>query len=145
MDQIIYIVLVLLILWCSVRFLKQRERFYNEEPILKRLKQDCAKLDKRINSIDFYPADESYTEDKKRIYLCLRDEHDNYYDYNMLLYVAIHECAHALTKVIDVEHKTDEFRNMFRSLLDKAEKLGIYDPSKEIIENYCRVKRKSIF
>ena len=63
----------------------------------------------------------------------------------MLLYVTIHECAHALTKVIDVEHKTDEFKNMFRSLLDKAAKIGIYDPSKEIIENYCRVKRKSLF
>ena len=28
----------------------------------------------------------------------------------MLMYVAIHECAHALTDVIDPEHKTDEFK-----------------------------------
>jgi hypothetical protein len=26
--------------------------------------------------------------------------------------------------------------------LQKAEKLGLYDPSKEIIENYCKIKNK---
>jgi hypothetical protein len=141
-SNIIYIVIILIILLSSVRYFKRQERFHNEEPIIARIKFDCSKLDDIIKTIDFYPADESYTEDKKRIYLCLRDENDNYYDYNMLMYVAIHECAHALTDVIDPEHKTIEFKTTFQNLLQKAEKLGLYDPSKEIIENYCKIKKK---
>jgi hypothetical protein len=141
-SNIIYIVIILIILLSSIRYFKRQERFHNEEPIIARIKFDCSKLDDIIKNIDFYPADESYTEDKKRIYLCLRDENDNYYDYNMLMYVAIHECAHALTDVIDPEHKTIEFKTTFQNLLQKAEKLGLYDPSKEIIENYCKIKKK---
>ena len=140
-SNLFYIIIIILILLSSVRYFKKQERYHNEEPIIARLKFDCSKLDDRIKTVDFYPADESYTEDKKRIYLCLRDENDNYYDYNMLMYVSIHECAHALTDVIDPEHKTDEFKNMFQTLLQKAEKLDLYDPSKEIIENYCKVKK----
>ena len=141
-SNILYIVVILIILLSSVRYFKRQERFHNEEPIIARIKFDCSKLDDKIKTIDFYPADESYTEDKKRIYLCLRDENDKYYDYNMLMYVAIHECAHALTDVIDPEHKTVEFKTTFQNLLQKAEKLGLYDPSKEIIENYCKIKKR---
>ena len=140
-SNLFYIIIIILILLSSVRYFKKQERYHNEEPIIARLKYDCSKLDDRIKIVEFYPADESYTEDKKRIYLCLRDENDKYYDYNMLMYVAIHECAHALTDVIDPEHKTDEFKNMFQNLLQKAESLGLYDPTKEIIENYCKIKK----
>jgi hypothetical protein len=141
-SNLLYIAVIFIILLSSVRYFKRQERFHNEEPIIARIKFDCSKLDDKIKTIDFYPADESYTEDKKRIYLCLRDENDKYYDYNMLMYVAIHECAHALTDVIDPEHKTVEFKTMFQNLLQKAEKLGLYDPSKEIIENYCKIKKR---
>ena len=141
-SNLLYIAVILIILLSSVRYFKRQERFHNEEPIIARIKFDCCKLDDKIKTIDFYPADESYTEDKKRIYLCLRDENDKYYEYNMLMYVAIHECAHALTDVIDPEHKTVEFKTTFQNLLQKAEILGLYDPSKEIIENYCKIKKR---
>ena len=141
-SNLFYVIIIFIILVSSVRYFKQQERYHYEEPIIAKLKFDCSKLDDRIKNVDFYPADESYTEDKKRIYLCLRDENDKYYDYNMLMYVAIHECAHALTDVIDPEHKTNEFKTTFQNLLQIAEQLGLYDPSKEIIENYCKVKRK---
>jgi len=140
--NILYLTIILIVLFCSIRYFKRKERFMIEEPMIARIKFDCCKLDDKIASLNFYPGDESYTENKKNIYLCLRDENDNYYDYNMLIYVAIHECSHALTTVIDVEHKTDEFKNMFQSLLHKAERLGIYDPKKEIIQNYCKIKKK---
>mgnify|MGYP003705597609 CR=1 FL=1 len=32
---------------------------------------------------------------------------------------------------------------MFQTLLQKAEQLGLYDPSQEIIENYCKVKKRN--
>ena len=141
-SNLFYIIIIIIILLYSVKYFKKQERFHNEEPMIARIKFDCSKIDDQIKNIDFYPADESYTEDKKKIYLCLRDENNNYYDYNMLMYVAIHECAHALTDVIDPEHKTNEFKTMFQNLLQKAEQLGLYDPSKEIIENYCKIKKR---
>ena len=141
-SNLFYIIIIIIILLYSVKYFKKQERFHNEEPMIARIKFDCSKIDDQIKNIDFYPADESYTEDKKRIYLCLRDENDNYYEYNMHMYVGIHECAHALTDVIDPEHKTNEFTTMFQNLLQKAEQLGLYDPSKEIIENYCKIKKR---
>jgi hypothetical protein len=110
-----------------------------QDPLIRKIKYDVTKLDPRIESIDFFAGDESYTEDKEKIFLCLKDENNNYYDYNMLMYVAIHECSHALTDVIDVEHITPEFRGVFESLLKKAEKLGIYDPQVPLEEHYCGI------
>lgn len=104
-----------------------------------KIKYDVSKLDPRIDKLDFFPSDESYTEDKTKIFLCLKDENGNYYDYNMLMYVAIHECSHALTDVIDVHHVTPEFRGMFESLLIKATKMGLYNPSSPLVSSYCGV------
>ena len=106
--------------------------YHNEEPIIARLKFDCSKLDDRIKTVEFYPADESYTEDKKRIYLCLRDENDKYYDYNMLMYVSLHELAHAFSQGVDTSHSSKEFKDNFRDLLKKGEQLGLYDPKKPL-------------
>lgn len=111
------------------------------DPLINRIKQDVSKLDHRISNIAFYSSTESYTEDKDKIFLCLKDdEKGEYYDYNTLIYVAIHECAHALTDVIDLEHVTPEYRNMFKYLLDKATSIGIYDPSKPLPNHYCKIK-----
>ena len=34
------------------------------------------------------------------MHLCLKDENGNYYDDNMIIYVALHELAHIATKMI---------------------------------------------
>lgn len=138
MDILLIISLLLIFYICLVNFYKRRVIYYND-PLIKKIKFDVSKLDSRIANIDFYSSNESYTEDKKKIFLCLKDENGKYYDYNMLIYVAIHECSHALTDVIDVEHKTPEFRGMFEYLLNKASQIGIYDPHAPLRENYCGV------
>lgn len=111
-----------------------------QDPLIEKLKGDVSKLDDRISKIEFYAGNESYTEDKNKIFLCVKDEtNGEYYDYNTLIYVAIHECAHALTDVIDLEHKTPEYRYMFKSLLDRATLIGIYDPNKPLPSTYCKI------
>ena len=55
------------------------------------------------------------------------------------MYVAIHECSHALTDVIDIEHITPEFKGMFESLLNKAVKLGLYNSQTPLEEHYCGI------
>lgn len=140
MDFVLLILLiVLLILYFKYKY---KSRKIYKDPLIKRIKYDVSKLDDRISRIDFYSSDESYTEDKTKIFLCLKDENGKYYDYNMLIYVAIHECSHALTKVIDVEHITPEFRNMFETLLKKAADVGIYNPNAPLVEHYCGIDLK---
>lgn len=120
-------------------FIAQQEK---DEPILSILKRDMCKLDPRIKPIQFYSSNESYAEDKSRIYLCLKDENENYYDYNVLIYVCIHECAHVLTPIYDNEHKTKEFIDTFHNLLRKAKELNIYNKNKPFPNTYCGVCMK---
>ena len=137
MDLILLFTLIAIFIICLYN-LKYKRKIY-QDPLIRKIKYDVSKLDPRIANIDFFSSDESYTEDKQKIFLCLKDENGNYYNYNMLMYVAIHECSHALTDVIDVEHITPEFRGMFEYLLNKAAKMGLYDPKSPLNEHYCGV------
>ena len=109
---------------------------YND-PMIERIRNDLLKIDERVAYLKFYASNESFTEDKKNVYLCLKDKNGEYYDYNMLMYVSLHELAHAFSKSVDENHTTDEFKNNFRKLLKKAEDIGIYDPKKPLIYDYC--------
>lgn len=137
MDLVLIVALLVLIL-LYIYNINYKRKIY-QDPLIKKIKYDVSKLDSRIVDIDFYSSDESYTEDKDKIFLCLKDEMGKYYDYNMLMYVAIHECSHALTDVIDVEHITPEFRGMFETLLKKASKIGLYDSTAPLEEHYCGI------
>lgn len=137
MTEIIILIILLILIGLCVHHYTKRPIY--RDPLILRIKHDVSKLDERISRLDFYSSDESYTEDKNKIFLCLKDKDGNYYDYNMLIYVAIHECSHALTDVVDVEHVTPEFRGMFEYLLQKAYKLGLYNPEKPLVNNYCGI------
>ena len=76
----------------------------------------------------------SFTINKSRVNLCLKDKEGNYYDDNMLMYVALHELAHVMCD--EIGH-TDKFHEIFDKLLEKAAAYGIYDPSIPPISNYC--------
>lgn len=108
------------------------------DPLLYKIKNDLLLVDSRIKNISFYASNESFTEDKKRIYLCLKDKDNNYYPYNMLIYVALHEIAHVLSPNIDLNHTTPEFINNFSNLIKKATELKLYDPSLPMVEHYCK-------
>lgn len=70
----------------------------------------------------------SYSVDKgKKIVFCLRskDEKRELTDMNTIMFVAIHELAHIMTK--SVGH-TEEFWSNMRYLLKKGIKIGVYKP-----------------
>lgn len=135
---VIFICIIILFLILAAYNLCARGQKY-QDPLITKLRQDVLQLDPRIADLEFYSSDESYCEDKKRIYLCLRDENGEYYSYNMLMYVVTHELAHALSEGIDTKHVTPAFRNKFAELLQKAAELGIYDPSIPLVTHYCHV------
>ena len=105
--------------------------------MIERIRNDLLKVDPRVQNLKFYASNESFTEDKKFVYLCLKDENGEYYDYNMLMYVCLHELAHAFSESVDEDHTTKEFRDNFQMLLDKAEKIGLYNPNIPLNYNYC--------
>jgi len=115
-----------------------RKRNFSD-PIIDKLKNDVEQLDPRIKNLNFHGSNVSETINKKNVYLCVKDSNGNYYDYNMLIYVTLHECAHAISKAIDEDHSntSQEFMDNFKMLLDRAEKLGIYNPNIPKVEKYC--------
>ena len=151
---ILFLIIVGFIVWLIVT---QLEEFsLQSDPKLKLLKEkikplfsknkqysgilSCLNNRKNIlNEITLYKGDKSYTINKQKIYLCLRDENGEYYNDMMLLHVLIHEICHCLCD--EIGH-TEKFNDMLDALLDEASKMGVYDKNYELIQNYCTYNDK---
>lgn len=108
------------------------------DPKIDELRNKLIQVEPRAQNLVFRASDQSFTEDKKYVYLCLKDKNTGqYYDDNMLMYVCLHELAHAISKTVDEQHTGDEFNNNFKMLLKKAEQLGFYDSKKPLNYSYC--------
>jgi len=111
---------------------KRMEPLFQGEPLTGNL----AGLNRnKLNSIQIKEDNqESYTINKKDIYMCLYDEKGRYYHINNLLYVFGHELAHTLCPE---EGHGKHWETIFTELLTEMTKRGIYDPNIPMIENYC--------
>ena len=136
-DPLFYIIGIFLIVYCVFRILKTYKR--GHDPLIERIKFDLIQIHPKAKYINYFACDSSYTEDKKDMCLCLKDDKGVYYPYNMLMYVSIHELAHAISKSVDESHTGKEFLTNFDELLDKATKLGLYNPNEPLVYNYCGV------
>jgi hypothetical protein len=111
------------------------EEFKKEDPMLYKIKNKIRLLNpEMVDRIILLEDTKSYTINKKKVYLCLKDENGEYYEDNMLMFVAIHELAHVLCD--EIGH-TDKFQSIFQELLNRASELDIYDPSVAPVQNYC--------
>lgn len=107
------------------------------DPLIFRIRNDLLKVDPRAAELSFAASDRSFTDNKTKVYLCLKDDDGNYYPYNMLMYVALHELAHAISKSEDPNHVGNEFLENFDILLKKASDKQVYDPSQPLVMDYC--------
>ena len=100
---------------------------YNDNPDDENIKQMKHKFNPdNITESSHKNKYTSYSVNKgERVVFCLRsrDEQENLIDTNTLMFVALHELAHIMTKSIG---HTDEFWTNFRYLLKEAVKLNIY-------------------
>ena len=125
----------LLLLACAyLVFRSTTEYFRVSDPLLRELREQLSVLDDRLRDVQIYEGNKSYTVNKKRVYICLKDKNGRYYNRNMLVYVICHEYAHLLC---DENHHTDKFYDIFQDLLERAAKRGLYNPSIVPLENYC--------
>lgn len=137
MIKLFFYIMLIIIILLGLGFIiyNQIIEYYQQlDPMLQVIQDTLSPLHQKVQDITFYEGNKSYTINKKKIYLCLRDKNKEYYDFNMLLYVAIHELAHVLCD--EIGH-TSKFNHIFHKLLEKAESIKIYDPNKPIIQNYC--------
>jgi len=126
---------ITLLFLLSVLLFQWKEHYDQRDPMLWKIKQTLSPLHPAIARIQWYEGNKSYTLNKQKIYLCLKKPGThNYYPFNMLLYVALHEISHVLCN--EIGH-TDKFQYIFSSLLEKAVESGIYDPSQPILKDYC--------
>ena len=109
--------------------------YQEQDPKILEIKKKLAIIEpKTVHNLRFFANNKSFTINKSRVNLCLKDKEGNYYDDNMLMYVALDELAHVMCD--EIGH-TDKFHEIFDKLLEKAAAHGIYDPSIPPISNYC--------
>ena len=87
-----------------------------------------------FEELSFYKGNKSYTINKEKVFLCLKDKNEKYYDMNTLIFVTLHEISHALCD--EIGHTT-KFNKIFDELLQKAAKMKVYDPNTPIVQDYC--------
>lgn len=132
---IVLSIFFILFIIMSILYYKKQEHYKvatddisNE--MFENLKLDLAKLyPHQLSNLDLkglvscVPED-SFTEDKKKVCICLRNKNGEFYPYSKLLKIGIHELAHVMSKQHDPEHTTPEFINNYTYLMNKAYELG---------------------
>ena len=117
-----------------------RKRNKQTDDKLQEIKEKLTLVDPRANNINFYVnSDESYSQGKRDIFMCLRNSKGEYHDDNFLMYVGLHELAHALIPY-DTSQHPPEFEDFFNKLKTKAKHKGLYDPDIPFPSEYCKKK-----
>ena len=113
-----------------------RSEFYKSFPDLKLkyLQNKIAQVIPEAANVQMVGSDQAFTINKKKVYICLKDDKQQYYSDNMLTYVILHELAHVFSKSFD---HTLEWEMIFTNLLKRCEQARIYDPKQPIVANYC--------
>lgn len=132
-SRLVLFVFVLFIILFIAILQYNKEMFRHDDKITE-LKYRVGKVFPLVNELEIYVGEKSYTINKEKIFLCLKDKNEKYYDSNMLVYVLLHELSHVLND--EVGHGA-KFQQIFNEVLDKATEAGIYDPNKPLIQNYC--------
>lgn len=117
----------------------------DQSNVMKELKARLVMVDPSFSNIDIREGYSSYTANKSVVYLCTRDpQTGNYYDLNTLMYVALHECTHVISKSYEHSKKhSKQFYDTFNVLLQRAAAVRVYDPSIPLPRMYCGIKMKN--
>lgn len=136
-NTLLYVLIGIVFLGCIAWWTMYtiKENHLQDDPMLWQLKGMIEPLHPKFKTLKLYKGAKSYTINKEKIYMCLKDEKGEYYPTNTLVYVLLHEAAHYLNRD-DIGH-TEKFHTIFQDLIDKATELGIYNPSLPPEENYC--------
>jgi hypothetical protein len=137
---IIIVILFVVIVAVAISSASSREYISDKHPVIDEIKRRFGMINPKYAKIPIHIGHKSFTEDKTVITLCIEDpETKKQYSINVLMYVALHELAHCLTKADGKESHGDEFKANFATLLKEAAEKGVYDPSQSIPTTYCGI------
>ena len=125
--------MVVALIVCGVAW-QLRDLFVHVDPVIVRLKERVMSVFPELAPLVVNEDRASYTWNKHRIYLCVRDREGNVYADDILMNVLLHEIAHTLCD--EVGH-TDKFHAIFQGLLDRAAAAGIYNHT-AVPRDYCQ-------
>ena len=144
MCIILLALIIILILFLFYHYTR-KENFTNENEYVTKLKKIISIIDPEFSDLEIYPGKESVTVDKKRIYVCLRDpDTKEYYPFDVMLYVTLHEIAHLKSKTYSIKNHNEEFKLNFNELLSQAHNKGILQKDVDVPKNYCKKERMNI-
>lgn len=136
-ELIIPGLVVLYLLFCMIE--NKRHEYLStpdENKYIEHLQAKCLHVvDDSVKKVPIKPYKSSFTENKNKIFVCTKDKKGNYFSENDLVYVLLHEYAHATTKVKEAEHGPAWLKN-FNRYLERAKELKIYDPSQPLSMEY---------
>lgn len=138
-NVLIYLSVVVFLVYLFQTFFPRKEN-----PIIKVIKHRLGKIDPNLSKIPIFVNDESYTINKKAIFICIKDPKTNDISHiNTLMYVVLHEIAHMYTTETEYfdNGKVNEHGPVFKSNLDKLLELahthGVYDKTIPFPQTYC--------
>lgn len=136
-NEKVILVMVVCLVMIAAFVLRPRSYYSHDHPMLDVVRENFSKLNPEYAKIPLREGDSAYTENKSVITLCLKDpETGGYYDMNTIMYVALHELSHMVSKT---HGHNQEFRENFSTILRQAASKGIYDPQQSIPVTYCGV------
>jgi hypothetical protein len=139
--SILFLLIIIILVYIVYNKNKNKNKIYvYNDPMLNKIYKDLEKLVPNLSKLDIrlYGANDTLTENKKKIYLCLKHPNGTYYDYNTILYIAIHELAHVLNDEYDTTgNHGAKFNQINEVLLKRAESLNLIDLNKPIKYDMC--------
>ena len=89
MDGASVVILIIVVVLFFVILVKSYDR--NDEQMIRRIKRDLEEIYPGINLTCIITSGQNtYTDNKKLVYILLRDDDGKFYDYNTLLYASIY-------------------------------------------------------
>ena len=80
---VLFLLVVVLIIYATMNI---RERLLPYDPKIDDLKRRLLLVHKKTKDLQFYHDKKSYTINKRKVHLCVKDKDGDYYDDNMLIY-----------------------------------------------------------
>ena len=131
---VVIVIFFIIVLWASYMYFHEKALMEDYEII--RLRTKLLPSFPELAKVKLMKGSSSYTINKYKVFICLRDKKTNsMYDDNMLIYVILHELAHTLCN--EIGH-TEKFKEIFFSLLQRAENHGLYQPDLPRPLDYCQ-------
>lgn len=142
----LYGMIGILVLGILLLIIFRKKEGFSESPeqeYIRKLKTLVSLVNPEFDKLKIYPGKESVTVDKKKIYICLKDPiTKEFYPFDVLIYVMLHEIAHVQSKTYSTKTHNVEFEKNFQNLLEDAYSVGILQNDVAVPTNYCSEEKR---